>query len=544
MRFDYRVKHKDYQALWKEYCGFLDLSIENMMDIQERLLLEQINLLNNCELGTRLFNEKKINNLNEFRKLVPLTTYEDYADILLTHREKALPSEAITWIETTWEGGRHPVKTAPYSKAMLDTFRNNTIACLMLASSQGRNDFSIKEHDKVLYGVASLPYATGLLPLLLEDEINLDVLPPVKLAQKLSFKERNVLGFKMGMQQGLDVFFALSAVAYYISMALEDASNKKSSGGLSSLMKTDIKMITRLLKAKYTCKKEHRSLQPSDLFKMKALICAGTDSRYYKDKLQNLWGVRPLEIFAGTEPTCIATESWAKNGMYFFPDSCFYEFVPENEMMKRLSDSSYQPKTYLMNELVQDELYELVITVFKGGAFVRYLTGDCYRCVALEDKENKINLPRFEYVDRIPTIIDIAGFTRISEKSIQDVIDLSKLSIVDWVALKEYDSSWRPYMHLIIELEKSTLENEASNLQLLKDHLRAYFAYFDTDYDDLEKMLGIDPLKVTIVQCGTFEKYQEKNNSPIQKMNAKTYQINDLLSLSTKVREVEECLRL
>ncbi|MFV0550582.1 MAG: GH3 auxin-responsive promoter family protein [Anaerorhabdus sp.] len=544
MRFDQRVKQKDYKSLWKEYCGFLDLDIDSMMEIQERLLMEQIGLLNNCELGSRLFNERQINSINEFRKFVPLTTYEDYADILLTHRERALPADVITWIETTWEGGRHPVKTAPYSKAMLDTFRNNTIACLMLASSRGRNDFSVKEYDKALYGVASLPYATGLLPLLLEDEINLDVLPPVKVAQKLSFKERNVLGFKMGMQQGLDVFFALSAVAYYISMALEDASSKKSSSGLKTLLGTNVGMLTRFAKAKYVSKKEHRSLQPKDLFKMKALICAGTDSRYYKDKLENLWGVRPLEIFAGTEPTCIASESWAKNGMYFFPDSCFYEFVPESEMIKRLNDSSYQPKTYLLNELVQDEMYELVITVFKGGAFARYLTGDCYRCVAKEDKENHILLPRFEYVDRIPTIIDIAGFTRISEKSIQDVIDLSKLSIVDWVALKEYDSSLRPYMHLIIELKKSTLGDEASNLILLKNHIRAYFAYFDTDYDDLEKMLGIDPLKVTIVQCDTFAKYKEQYQNSIQKMNAKTYQINDLLSLSSKVREVEECQRL
>lgn len=541
MRFDTRVKHKEYESLWNEYCGFLDLSLQDTMAIQNRLLMEQIDLLKDCHLGKRILKGKLPTNVKEFREMIPLTSYEDYADVLLARKEQDLPASPSVWIETTWEGGRHPVKAAPYSKQMLDTFRNNTIACLMLASSSGRNHFSIAAHDKALYGVASLPYATGLLPLLLEDEIALDVLPPVKMAQAMSFKERNVLGFKMGMKQGMDIFFALSAVAYYISMALNDASAKGKTS-IKTLMNTDIKMILRMLKGRYECKKEHRSLQPKDLFKMKALICAGTDSRYYKDKLEKLWGVRPLEIFAGTEPTCIAAESWSRNGMYFFPDSCFYEFIPEKEMMHRLKDTSYQPKTYLLDELTVDEMYELVITVFKGGAFVRYLTGDCYRCLALEDKENRIALPRFEYVDRIPTIIDIAGFTRISERSIQEVIDLSKLSIENWIALKEYDEQWRPYMHLIVEMKKECLETDAISVGLLKSHLQAYFTYFDSDYDDLQKMLGIDPLKITIVRCGTFASYQKKNG-PIQRMNAKKYDVLDLLTLSGISKEVRACLQ-
>jgi hypothetical protein len=79
-----------------------------------------------------------------------------------------------------------------------------------------------------------------------------------------------------------------------------------------------------------------------------------------------------MEMFAGTEPACIATETWNKNGLYFFPDACFYEFIPQLEMNKNLDDPSYVPKTVLMNEVAAGELYELVISVFKGGAFARY----------------------------------------------------------------------------------------------------------------------------------------------------------------------------
>ena len=47
--------------------------------------------------------------------------------------------------------------------------------------------------------------------------------------------------------------------------------------------------------------------------------------------------------------------------MYFFPDTCFYEFIPEAEMEKNMEDSTYQPRTVLMNEVQEGEKYELVL---------------------------------------------------------------------------------------------------------------------------------------------------------------------------------------
>ena len=41
---------------------------------------------------------------------------------------------------------------------------------------------------------------------------------------------------------------------------------------------------------------------PKDLFRLKGFLCAGTDNRCYKDDLEELWGIRPVEVFAGTEP--------------------------------------------------------------------------------------------------------------------------------------------------------------------------------------------------------------------------------------------------
>ncbi len=75
-----------------------------------------------------------------------------------------------------------------------------------------------------------------------------------------------------------------------------------------------------------------------------------------------------------------------------------------------------------MDEVRPGEKYELVFTILKGGAFARYRCGDMYRCVGLENRDDETRIPRFEYVDRVPWIIDIAGFTRISENGIRSVI--------------------------------------------------------------------------------------------------------------------------
>ena len=44
-------KQGRYGELWQRCCGFIDLSLEDFMQIQRRLLLEQLELLKRCELG-------------------------------------------------------------------------------------------------------------------------------------------------------------------------------------------------------------------------------------------------------------------------------------------------------------------------------------------------------------------------------------------------------------------------------------------------------------------------------------------------------------
>lgn len=530
VRFQDKLKEVGQGELWQEYCGFLELSVDEFMQIQKRLLREQMELWGKSGIGSRILNNRLPENIDEFRHMVPLTTYEDYADMLLQKEDSVLPAKPILWIQTTWEGGRHPVKVAPYTKSMLDTYKDNMMACFMLATSSQKGQFDLSPQDHMLYALAPLPYATGLLPVLLGEEMDVEFLPPVREAEKMSFSERNKKGFKMGMGKGIEYFFGLGSVTYFVSKSLA-AMQKSSSGGgtLSKLGSISPKMLLRLIRARGRCKEENRELMPKDLFQLKGFMCAGTDNRCYKDDLEKLWGIRPMEIFAGTEPTCIGTETWSRNGMYFFPDACFYEFIPEREMERNLADPLYIPHTLLMDEVTPGEKYELVITVLKGGAFARYRVGDVYRCEGIGNREEGTRIPRFSYVDRIPVIIDIAGFTRITEHSISSAIKLSGLAIEEWFAQKEFNEENHPLLHIYVELKRGQMISSAVSVQVIREHLSVYFKYVDQDYTDLKKILGMDPLKITILKTGTFKNYENKFGGLLRRINPPEYEVSRLL---------------
>ena len=529
MRFQEKLHQYSKEEIWEEYCGFLTLTTEEFMNIQNRLLQEQIELWSSSGIGQSILKGKYPKTIEEFREMVPLTTYEDYATTLLSKQHNALPSDPVLWVQTTWEGGVHPIKTAPYTKAMLDTFKHNVISCLLLSTSKQKGDFDVKVTDHMLYALAPMPYVTGLLPLLLKDEIDIEFLPSVKDAVKMNFKERNVQGFKLGMKKGLEYFFGLGSVLYYVSQSI--TSMQSSNKSLKErIMGVSPKMLVRYLIAKRKCKRENRDLLPKDLFHLKSFLCAGTDNRCYKADLEKMWGVAPMEIFAGTEPTCIGCETWSREGVYLFPDACFYEFIPEEELDRNMANPEYQPRTVLWNEVVPGGIYEIVLTVLKGGAFARYRVGDVFRCTGIGSQTENNTIPRFQYVDRVPQVIDIAGFTRITEKSIQQAIQLSRLPIESWTAKKEFTENYRPYLHIYVEMQRSNLINSAISIQLLQDQLGNYFKYLDQDYGDLKKILDIDPLKISMMKCGTFELYERRFGKKIRKMNPEACEINDLLN--------------
>jgi len=527
MNFDEMLRRRQTSEIWQRYCGFLDLSVNEFMAIQNNLLLEQIDLYAKSALGKKIMGGKHPKSVEEFRRLVPLTDYEDYADILLTKDEDALPSKPVVWIETTWVGGKAPAKLAPYSQAMVKNYRDACLACIILASSTKKGEFNLHPGMNFLNGMAPLPYLTGLLPDVLVDEFSVNYFPPVKEGNKMGFSQRNKEGFRMGTEQGLDLFYGLSSVIVRMSEQFIEGGKSK-----NNLMHFTPKMLFKFARAKLNSRLRHVPVYPKDVFDLKGFVCIGTDTIHFKKKIEQYWGIKPLEVFGGTEPTCIGIESWTKEGLIFLPNICYYEFIPMSEFYQNLEDPTYQCKTYTLDQLEEDEYYELVITTFKGGAFARYRVGDIFKCEAGVKKSDGVRLPHFRYIDRIDPVIDLAGFTRITEETISEVIKLSHLHIHDWFARKCYDLEARPYINLCIEINHPQNDPGIDNAEVIKEQLEIYFKYIDQDYKNLYKMLGIEPLTITILPYGTIAKYQSTIKHRIGRVNPNHLDVVEIMKLA------------
>ena len=513
------------EKVWEDYCGFLELTVEEYIALQDRLLAEQLRLWSGCPLGELFLHGKKPASYEELRQVMPLTTYDDYADLLLQRRTDVLPLPPVTWIETTWEGGRHPVKVAPYTQGMVDTFSHNGLTSMIMAGATEKGQFAMG--SRILSGLAPMPYLTGLIGLILNEEYGYEFMPPRSTLETMSFSERSKYGLKQAVGRGMDYFLSMGSVAYYLSLNLSGASGgKKKKKPASS--KLPVSTAIRYLRAQRIAKKEGRDILPKDLFSPIGFICAGTDNACYKDDLEKMWGVRPLELFAGTEAGMVGCETWNRRDLYFFPDAAYFEFLPE----RWIRTKEKFPPTLRMNEVRPGEKYELIVSVFRGGAFMRYRTGDIYRCTGVGSEEDHSELPRFRYVDRHPDIIDIAGFTRITRYSVEQVIRLSSLPVAEWVALKEFDrATGHPYLHMYIEVKPEALTQSAVTADVMRRHMEIYFNYLDNDYDNLKKILGMEPLQIDILRVGTFAEYRRRCHADIERVNPPCEELAALLKV-------------
>lgn len=489
------------EEVWRKYCGFLDLKVDRFMEIQERLLMEQIDLLSQCSLGRHFLGNAQPRTIAEFRRLVPLTDHTDYLPYFLKNpnvEPGVLPSEPVHWARTSGRSSEYGFKWAPYSKEMTKKVGEFVVTTFLLASSSGRGDVRLEPGDVTLLTLAPAPYFTGgVIARGFEQELEPLFIPSLEDGDKMEFEARMKEGFRLGLRHGIDLFYGLASVLVAIGEQFERGSGS---------MKFSVDMlhptiISRLVKGLVKSKLQRRSLLPRDLWKVKGIIAGGMDTAFYRDKIEAYWGVKPLEGYGGTEVGGVAVQTWNHNGMTFLPDCNFLEFIPEQEFYRNAEDARYTPQTLTLDE-VKPGIYELVVTNFHGNAFVRYRTGDFIEIIALRDDELDIDIPQMVFHARVDGIIDISGFTRLTEKSIYKAVEESGIPYTGWTARKEYHQD-KPIVHLYLESTNGYRSEEVS--QAVHDRLKQE----DSGYADLESMLGIYPLQVTMLPHGAFNRYIE-----------------------------------
>ncbi len=490
------------EELWQMCCGFLSLSINDFMDIQKRLLLEQLELLNNCKLGDKIMSGAKPKTVEEFRQMVPLTTYKDYCPELIEKREDILPGKPELWVHTSGRTGEYPCKWVPMTSDYAVELSKVLYGVGVLSGCNGWGDTShIPRSIDILYAVAPSPYISGTFADLLQIQSPIHYLPTLKEAEKLSFEDRIRLGFQKAMSEGFNYFFGLSLVLVNVGEKIRDSSSGIS---LRPFLKRP-KALWRLARGKVRSRLDKRSLLPRDLWKIQGIIGSGTDSLVYKEKIRELWGRNPLDIYACTEGGVIATQAWDYDGMTFVPNLNFIEFIPEDEQLKWQMDHSYQPKTLLIDEVKPGENYEIVITNFHGGSMVRYRVGDMVRITSLRDDKLGINIPQMAFERRVDDFLDFYVIT-LTERSIWQAIESTGVPYQDWIAYKDAEN-----LMLNIGLElKDGYQGDAQKIAALiyenlaqPDKNKSPEVTRDNDLTDIEDFR----IKVDILPKGTFSGY-------------------------------------
>ena len=265
--------------------------------------------------------------------------------------------------------------------------------------------------------------------------------------------------------------------------------------------------MVRLAKAFLKSRMRGRGLLPKDIWKVKGVLCGGTDTSIFKDKVTKAWGRAPLEVYASTEFGISATQVWNYAGLTFYPYLNFWEFITEDDYRKMTENSSYHPKVYTLDQVEPDREYMIVGTNFHGGAFVRLIIGDLIRIVASRDNEAGIELPQMIFSARVDGVIDIGGFTRLTEKTIWQAIEDTQVAYADWTVRKEYKED-RPILNLYIELK-----NGGSDIQSLEEKIHNRLKELNEPYRDMEVMGGLRPLKITPLSSGTFARYFEERQA-------------------------------
>ncbi len=523
---------RDNDRIWQRYCGFLDLSVREFMEIQENLLMEQIDLVSGSPLGKIIMKDTKPRTIDEFREMVPLTTYEDYAPYIGNGQEEYLLEKPYCWGRTSGRGGS--AKWVPYTEKSMDWVGRLGVAMLILACASRKGDVRIGPGVRVMQNLPPRPYYTGIGAAAMIKQLNMRMIPPVDKYEEESFEKRIQDGFLMALRDGVDVLGSLTTVL----IRMGERFTGESGGIKISQNMLHPQILLRLAGAYIRSKKEKRKMLPRDIWPLKGLICYGMDTSIYRDDLIHYWGREPLELYGSTEAGLLAIQAWNKKDMTFFPFYCFLEFIPEEEWLKNLEDENYQPSTLLLDEVKAGEKYELIITNFYGMPFLRYRIGDLITITSLGDNETGVKTPQMTFDSRADDLISIGGFTRLDEKSIWQAIVNTGLKFEEWTARKEYEDE-KPVLRVYLEMKEQVKEEDVR--QLLHDRLKE----IDEDYRNMEDMLDMRPLKIELLPEGSFQHYYNMKQEAgadlahlkPRHINASDDDIKNLLSLTGNGRE-------
>ncbi len=493
------VRRREFDRAWQRHCGFLDLSLDEFMAIQWRLLEEQMEIGRQSRLWKSVFGDKAEDlTVENFRELIPLTTYEDYEPYLKDKPSDILARPIKEWARTSGLGGKP--KWVPYTEEAYEHLGVCSITTGILSTARYRGEVRIRPGDVVGSNLPPRPYISGVTLMASSEFFDYHFIPELDKTEEMSFQERTEYLFRRAMVEGLQILGAMTIVLVRMGEMFEQGARSRK----PSLDMLHPKALWRILRAVIRARRAGRShILPRDLWPLKGLQCGGTDTFLYREQIRNYWGVDPYEVYAATEAGIMAVQTWDHRNLVFLPDTVFYEFIPEEDWERERLEGTPPTRTLLINELEVGKRYEVVISNFYGGPFLRYRMHDLVQVVAERNEELGIDLPQFQFVGRSGSFIDLSGFAGlIDEKLILRALRNIDASYVDWALRKEFKEN-QPYLHLYIELKPPV----TVTVEEFRNRLHNAIKALNEEYGNVEKMLGYIPLEVTFLSEGSFQRY-------------------------------------
>lgn len=501
------------EAEWEKYCGYLDLTIAEFQEIQARLLQEQIALVAETPIGRKMFRGRVPKSVAEFREFVPLTTYGDYVGFFDKDRDEALGGESHIWAHTT--GAQAGFKWVPYSVRGLERLLDSLMGAFILAAAKRKGEVNVRPGDTVLYNTPERPYVSGLVTFGMPLRFGFQTVLSPEVSEHMDFRERIRAGFRAALGKQVDVIISMTSVLTKVGQGFADQT--RSTGFNRSILRP--RAFWRVSRSLIKRKLLRMQVLPKDLWPTKAILGWGTDTSFFRDQVARYWGNMPFEIYACTEGALMAAETWERNGLVFNPYADFYEFIPIEESIRSREDERFHPRTLLVDEVEPGKAYEMVISNFYGMGFFRYRVGHLVQFLPKEEQSDTFALPQFTFEGRADDRIDMAGFTRLDAKTIWEAMGKTGYSYQDWTVRKEFEGD-SPILHMFLELKGSAADDvdDAQATMAIHEAIRAV----DPFYGDLETMLGIIPLKLTLLSSGTYDRFYDARKTAGYELELRT----------------------
>lgn len=484
----------DKRKIWQRYCGFLDLSRAEFLGIQERLLMEQLDLVADSPMGKAIAGNRKPGSVEEFRRTVPLTTYKDYAPYIGDCQEDSLARKPHYWVHTSYTRGGF--KRVPWNREFVMVQLRNVLATLILASANRKGDVQLAPGCRIMAILPEKPFVSAQLAFGLLEEFSARSVLPLEYCDKLPFQQK--INAVLERALATDIDYIISMTSSFRPMELGFSRILEGRSVISFLPRLHPRVLLRLLKnhPRRLFSRDGTPIRPRDLWSVKGIVAWGADSDTLQELARSRWGKMAFQFYGSSEGGLMAMQDWRKDRMFFVPDSAFLEFIPAEQVDHR----NGQARTLLLNELEPGKLYEPVITSFYGMPFLRYRQGDLIRIVPPEEGESGDRLPGLVFSRRADDIIDLFGIARLDGKAVQEALGLVGVTHNRWGMRKEYEED-RPVLRLYLELNG---EGHAADLAR---RFHRKLKTVDSHYREATYAMAYNPVRLAALPYGAFANY-------------------------------------